>query len=328
MINSDIALSVENLKVYFPLRKQWIWSPKRSVKAVDNVSFNVRAGETLGIVGESGSGKSTLIRSIVGLVNVTSGKIFWRGNNLTALKSKEDWRSIRRDIQIIFQDPFASFNPKMTIGNIISEPIKAYNSGMSIVSINKLVKEMMDLVALSSIYINRYPHQLSGGQCQRVGIARALILKPSMIVCDEPVSALDVSVQAQVINLLINLQKTLGLTILFVTHNFGVVKHIADHIMVMYLGNIMEVGKTESLCDSPKHPYTKALLSSVLVPDLTSRDRNIVKILEGDLSSSITPPRGCVFNARCIFSDNECLRTKPGLRNIGKHKAACLKIFS
>ncbi|WP_150466348.1 ABC transporter ATP-binding protein, partial [Francisella sp. SYW-9] len=240
-------LSVSDLKIHFPLKKSWPWQETRYVKAVDGVSFDVIKGETLGIVGESGCGKSTLIRAIVGLVSATEGRVVWAGKDLTALKTKKAWQPVRKDIQMVFQDPFASLNPRITVGNIIAEPLRVHEPNLSAKERLQRVEEIMKLVGLSPKHVNRYPHQFSGGQCQRVGIARALILKPTILVCDEPVSALDVSIQAQIVNLLKDLQKTLNLTILFIAHNLSVVKHISDRIMVMYLGNVMEIGESKSI---------------------------------------------------------------------------------
>ncbi|WP_192482849.1 MULTISPECIES: ABC transporter ATP-binding protein [Cysteiniphilum] len=327
MLSNETVLNIENLKVHFPLKKSWPWQETRFVKAVDGVSFDVKKGETLGIVGESGCGKSTLIRAVVGLVNATEGKVVWAGKDLTALKHKKSWQPVRKEIQMIFQDPFASLNPRITIGNIIAEPLKVHEPKLSKEERRKRVEEMMRMVGLSPKHINRYPHQFSGGQCQRVGIARALILKPSILVCDEPVSALDVSIQAQVVNLLKELQQTLGLTILFIAHNLSVVKHISDRIMVMYLGNLMEVGESKALCDYPTHPYTKALLSAVPLPDPVLEREKKIQILEGDLPSPINPPSGCVFRTRCPQADETCSKDKPQLYTLSdERKAACIKL--
>ncbi len=324
----ESILTIENLKVHFPLKKSWIWQQTRFVKAVDGVSFAVKKGETLGIVGESGCGKSTLIRAVVGLVHATEGKVVWAGRDLTALKHKKSWQPVRKEIQMIFQDPFASLNPRITIGNIIAEPLRVHEPHLSKEERRSRVEEMMRRVGLSPMHINRYPHQFSGGQCQRVGIARALILKPSILVCDEPVSALDVSIQAQVVNLLKELQQSLGLTILFIAHNLSVIKHISDRIMVMYLGNLMEVGESRALCDRPAHPYTKALLSAVPLPDPELERNKQIQILEGDLPSPINPPSGCVFRTRCPLADEMCAREKPPLHQLSQErKVACIKVY-
>ncbi len=323
----ETVLHIDDLKVHFPLKKSWPWQKTRFVKAVDGVSFEVKKGETLGIVGESGCGKSTLIRAIVGLAKATNGKVVWSGKDLTALKHKKQWQPVRNEIQMIFQDPLASLNPRITIGNIIAEPLRVHEPHLSKKQRSQRVEEMMRMVGLSPKHINRYPHQFSGGQCQRVGIARALILKPSILVCDEPVSALDVSIQAQVINLLKDLQKTLGLTILFIAHNLSVVKHISDRIMVMYLGHAVEIGEAKSLCNEPKHPYTKALLSAVPLPDPDAERNKKIQILEGDLPSPINPPSGCVFRTRCPIADMQCAQKKPLLKaDENTRKVACLKV--
>ena len=321
----ESLLKVEDLKVHFPLKKSWPWNVQKVVKAVDGISFNVEKGETLGIVGESGCGKSTLIRAIVGLVNSTEGKIVYSGANLCELKNKKEWLPYRKNLQMVFQDPFASLNPRMTIGNIIAEPLLVHKPELSKEQRNDLVKEMLQKVGLSITHINRYPHQFSGGQCQRVGIARALILKPSVLVCDEPVSALDVSIQAQVINLLKQLQKELGLTILFIAHNLSVVKHISDRIMVMYLGKLMEIGEAKSLCNNPKHPYTKALISAVPIPDPNIERNKQSVILEGDLPSPLNPPSGCVFRTRCPIAIAKCADSIPKLMDVLENrKIACI----
>ena len=323
----EAVLNIEDLKVYFPLKKSWPWQETRYVKAVDGISFEVKKGETLGIVGESGCGKSTLIRAIVGLVSATEGKVVWAGKTLTELKNKKAWQPVRKEIQMIFQDPFASLNPRITIGNIIAEPLKVHEPKLSKDERRVRVEQMMRMVGLTPNHINRYPHQFSGGQCQRVGIARALILKPSILVCDEPVSALDVSIQAQVVNLLKELQQTLDLTILFIAHNLNVVKHISDRIMVMYLGNVMEVGESKALCNNPQHPYTKALLSAVPLPDPYLERNKKIQILEGDLPSPINPPSGCVFRTRCPLADEACAKEKPRLYQLSEERrAACIKL--
>ena len=325
----EYAFNIENLKVHFPLKKSWPWEKTKYVKAVDGVSFNVKKGEVLGIVGESGCGKSSLIRAIIGLNEVTEGRVIWSGKNLAEVKKYKQWKPIRRNIQMIFQDPFASLNPRMTIGDIIAEPLTVHQPELSKKQRIEKVEEMLKLVGLSPKQVNRYPHQFSGGQCQRVGIARALILKPSILVCDEPVSALDVSIQAQVINLLKELQQSLGLTILFIAHNLSVMKHISDRIMVMYLGNLMEIGEAKALCENPKHPYTKALLSAVPLPDPELERKKEIHILEGELPSPINPPKGCVFNTRCPVAKESCYQDKPQIHKISDERSvACLHYSS
>ena len=325
-MNENALFRIEDLKVHFPLKKRWPWSQAQYVKAVNGVSFDIHKGEILGVVGESGCGKSTLIRAIIGLVKSTSGTVVWSGRNLTAIRHQKAWQPLRKDMQMVFQDPFASLNPRITIGNIIAEPLKVYEPTLSVAERNTRVKDAMQMVGLSVKHINRYPHQFSGGQCQRVGIARALILKPSILVCDEPVSSLDVSIQAQVLNLLKSLQQKLNLTVLFIAHNLSVVRHISDRIMVMYLGKVMEMGESKKLCDAPLHPYTQALLSAVPIPDpVLERNRNI-QIPEGDLPSPINPPSGCVFRTRCPIADAQCAKAQPESQKISdKHTVACIK---
>lgn len=321
-------ISVKDLKIHFPLKKSLPWHEKRFVQAVNGVSFDLYEGETLGLVGESGCGKSTLLRGLIGLISpATAGSIHYNGEDLAKYKNQDNkWQKIRRDIQMIFQDPFASLNPRMTVGNIIAEPLVVHHPDISKADRKKRVAEMMRLVGLSPNFINRYPHQFSGGQCQRVGIARALILKPKILLCDEPVSALDVSIQAQVVNLLKKLQKELKLTIVFVAHNLSVVKHISDRIVVMYLGRVMEVGQAHDLCNFPQHPYTKALLSAVPLPDPELEKNKQIQILEGDLPSPINPPSGCVFRTRCPKAKANCGEIIPNLIQSQHDLSACLHI--
>ena len=320
-------LSVNNLKVHFPIPKarNWPWEPMPTLKAVDGVSFDLYEGETLGIVGESGCGKSTLARAIIGLAPTKEGEILWRGNNIAGA-SGNDLRAIRQDIQMIFQDPLASLNPRMTVGDIIAEPLRNYRPELSKDEVLNQVRAMMAKVGLLPNVINRYPHEFSGGQCQRIGIARALILKPKLVICDEPVSALDVSIQAQVVNLLKELQKEMGLSLVFIAHDLSVVKHISDRVLVMYLGNEMEMAKAEPLYDNPRHPYTKALLSAVPIPDPDLEKSKEIQLLEGDLPSPINPPSGCVFRTRCPIAGQKCSNDKPQLRecDLG-HQVSCLK---
>ena len=318
-------LSVRNIKVQFPVPKarDWFWQPVPMLKAVDDISFDLYPGETLGIVGESGCGKSTLARALVGLVKTHSGEIILDGNNLTGLNDRE-FHDIRRKVQMIFQDPLASLNPRMTIGDIIAEPLRNYESQLGRAGIKVRVREMMDRVGLLPNVINRYPHEFSGGQCQRAGIARALILKPKLVVCDEPVSALDVSIQAQVINLLKELQAEMGLSLVFIAHDLSVVKHISDRVLVMYLGNEVEIATTDALYTNPKHPYTQALLSAVPVPDPQIERAKTIQLLEGDLPSPIDPPSGCVFRTRCPKAIPDCARQKPELNGSDQHQVACI----
>lgn len=328
-MNNAPLLSVRNLKVHFPVTADntWPWQNPSVLKAVDGISFDLSAGETLGIVGESGCGKSTLARAIIGLTAATSGEVIWQGRSATGLK-KRDRRNIQQQIQMIFQDPLASLNPRMTIGDIIAEPLRNYQSELSKPVVSQQVREMMERVGLLPNVINRYPHEFSGGQCQRAGIARALILKPQLVICDEPVSALDVSIQAQVINLLQALQQEMGLTLLFIAHDLSVVKHISDRVLVMYLGSEMESANSEQLYAQPMHPYTRALLASVPVPDphleRNKLNNQTIKLLEGDLPSPINPPSGCVFRTRCPVAKQDCARIKPDFQDKGhQHRVAC-----
>ncbi|GAV23074.1 ABC transporter ATP-binding protein [Carboxydothermus pertinax] len=304
-------LEVKNLKKYFPIT-QGIGpiKGKKWLKAVDDVSFTLYEGETLGLVGESGCGKSTTGRAILRLIEPTAGEVNYRGENILALNRKE-MRQKRREMQIIFQDPFASLDPRMTVAEIIAEPLRVFKYEGNI---KKRVEELIEKVGLSRSHRDRYPHEFSGGQRQRVGIARALALNPKLIVCDEPVSALDVSVQAQVINLLEDLQKELGLTYIFIAHDLSVVRHISRRVAVMYLGKIVEYGPAEFIFKSPKHPYTKALLSAIPVPEPSFKKEKI--ILEGDVPSPINPPNGCLFHPRCPSKKAVCMESLPELYEV------------
>ncbi len=319
-------LSVRNVQVSFNVKRgnAAFWQKPAALKAVNGISFDLAEGETLGIVGESGCGKSTLARAIIGLVKTNGGSILWQGGELTGLSAKA-LRGKRREIQMIFQDPLASLNPRMTIGEIIAEPLKTYFPKLKKSETEAQVKEMMMKVGLLPNLINRYPHEFSGGQCQRIGIARALILKPKLVICDEPVSALDVSIQAQVVNLLKSLQKEMGLTLIFIAHDLAVVKHISDRVLVMYLGNAVELGRYDEVYDRPAHPYTQALMSAVPLPDPEAERSKTIQLLPGDLPSPINPPSGCVFRTRCPQADAACAETKPEWRGNGSHFAACLK---
>jgi oligopeptide transport system ATP-binding protein len=319
-------LSVRNVKVHFQVKsgKDWPWSPKKTLKAVDGVSFDLYAGETLGVVGESGCGKSTLSRAILNLIPATDGEIVWMGKDLRK-GSERDWHAVRKDIQMIFQDPLASLNPRMTVAQIIAEPLKVHRPELSADEVMKRVKAMMAKVGLREQMINRYPHEFSGGQCQRIGIARALILEPKLIICDEPVSALDVSIQAQIINLLKQLQREMGLALIFIAHDLAVVKHISDRILVMYLGREMELAEKHALYDMPSHPYTRALLSAIPIPDPRLEQGKTIQILIGDLPSPINPPSGCVFRTRCSLAQERCGKEVPTLRSLSdKSQSACL----
>ena len=328
-MNTDkkLLLDVKDLKVHFSIasKSAWPWSKPSNLKAVDGVSVRLFEGETLGVVGESGCGKSTFARAIIGLVEATDGEVLWLGQDLTKMEEVQR-RETRKDIQMIFQDPLASLNPRMNIGDIIAEPLKTFYPKLSKQEVKLRVKEMMDRVGLLPNLINRYPHEFSGGQCQRIGIARALILKPKMIICDEPVSALDVSIQAQVVNLLKELQDELGLSLVFIAHDLSVVKHISDRVLVMYLGNEVELAEADELFAAPKHPYTKALMSAVPIPDPNIERNKEIQMLEGDLPSPINPPSGCVFRTRCPIATEACAKQRPQLKGTDAHAVSCLLV--
>ena len=299
----DNILEVRNLVKHFPITKGFIFQRQvGAVKAVDGVTFSIRRGETLGLVGESGCGKTTTGRVILRLMEPTSGEALFEGRNIFKL-SKEDLRKMRRDMQIIFQDPYSSLNPRMTVGDIIGEPLEIHNLARGKEKLRR-VQELLEVVGLSPYHVNRYPHEFSGGQRQRIGIARALAVNPKLIICDEPVSALDVSIQAQVLNLLQELQKEFGLTYLFIAHDLSVVKHISDRIAVMYLGKIAEIARADEMFENPQHPYTEALLSAVPIPDPGMRRERI--ILPGDVPSPVNPPQGCRFHTRCLYARESC----------------------
>ncbi|KJY83511.1 peptide ABC transporter ATP-binding protein [Vibrio galatheae] len=326
-IDKKLILDVKELKVHFSIASKSAlpWSKPSTLKAVDGVNVRLYEGETLGVVGESGCGKSTFARAIIGLVEATDGDVLWLGQDLTKMKEVQR-RETRKEIQMIFQDPLASLNPRMTVGDIIAEPLETFYPELSKDEVKLRVKEMMTKVGLLPNVINRYPHEFSGGQCQRIGIARALILKPKMIICDEPVSALDVSIQAQVVNLLKELQKELGLSLVFIAHDLSVVKHISDRVLVMYLGNAVELGESEALFANPKHPYTRALMSAVPIPDPKLERNKQIEMLEGDLPSPISPPSGCVFRTRCPQATQECAQTKPKIEGTDVHAVSCIHV--
>ncbi|PJG59014.1 murein tripeptide/oligopeptide ABC transporter ATP binding protein OppF [Aeromonas cavernicola] len=322
-----LLLDVSDLKVHFRIKsgKAWPWAKPAELKAVDGVNLRLYEGETLGVVGESGCGKSTFARAIIGLVPATAGKVVWLGEDLTQL-DHHALREKRKAIQMIFQDPLASLNPRMTIGDIIAEPLITFYPDLPKETVKEKVRTMMSKVGLLPNLVNRYPHEFSGGQCQRIGIARALILEPKMIICDEPVSALDVSIQAQVVNLLKSLQKEMGLSLIFIAHDLSVVKHISDRVLVMYLGNAVELGTRQEIFANPLHPYTKALMSAVPIPDPEQERNKVIQILEGDLPSPMNPPSGCVFRTRCPQAGPECANTRPQLVGSVEHGVACLKV--
>lgn len=312
-------LEVQHLKKYFK-------TPKGMLHAVDDVSFSLEQGHVLGVVGESGCGKSTLGRTILHLIDSTEGSIFFEGVDITHL-TRQEQKELRKSMQIIFQDPFSSLNPRMSIGEIIAEPMKITKMFRTNQERTARVQELMDIVGLSNRFINSYPHELDGGRRQRIGIARAIALNPKFIVCDEPVSALDVSIQAQVLNLMQDLQKERNLTYMFITHDLSVVKHISNEIMVMYLGKVVEYARTDDLFETQYHPYTKALLSAVPIPAIDAKKEQI--LLEGEISSPIDPPQCCRFAARCPFADKTCRTKEPELREVApQHFAACHKLRS
>lgn len=318
-------LAVEDLKVYFDIYppNSMPWTKPQKLKAVDGVSFDLYSGETLGIVGESGCGKSTLARAVIKMVPAEAGKVMWMGTDLLS-STKKQMQKARSDLQMIFQDPLASLNPRMTIGDIIAEPLRTHFPKMSVVERKEKVKEMMVKVGLLPNQINRYPHEFSGGQCQRIGIARALILKPKLIICDEPVSALDVSIQAQIINLLMELQEEMGLSLIFIAHDLSIVQHISTRVMVLYLGNVCEITTSDQLYAHPRHPYTQALISAVPIPDPEIEKAKEVILIEGDLPSPMNPPTGCVFRTRCPKAQAKCAEMKPKLEDAAdKHLVAC-----
>ncbi|WP_404421683.1 ABC transporter ATP-binding protein [Thalassospira australica] len=316
-------LSVRDLKVHFSLPGKGLFGAERQLKAVDGIDFDLYPGETLGIVGESGCGKSTLGRAILQLIPPTDGQVVWLGRDIVWAPHRE-MQPLRRDLQIIFQDPLASLNPRMTIGEIIAEPLVTHKSELGKDEIRARVKRMMARVGLLPQMINRYPHEFSGGQCQRIGIARAMILEPKLIICDEPVSALDVSIQAQIVNLLQELQREFDLSMIFISHDLSIVRHICHRILVLYLGNLMELADRDSIYVAPKHPYTKALISAVPIPDPEIERAKERIVLTGDLPSPINPPSGCVFRTRCPFAKDVCATDIPTVDTVNDHhQVAC-----
>jgi oligopeptide transport system ATP-binding protein len=316
-------LKVDDLRVSFGLRREgdWPWTPTHRLHALSGVSFDLAEGEVLGIVGESGCGKSTLARALIQMVPAT-GRAIWQGKTDLLALNRREMLKYRADIQMVFQDPLASLNPRMTVGEIISEPLRTHHPDLGRDEVKARVKEIMDRVGLLPNQINRYPHEFSGGQCQRIGIARALVVGPKLVICDEPVSALDVSIQAQVINLLMELQRDLGLTLIFIAHDLSVVKHISNRVMVLYLGRTMELAPSRELYATPRHPYTQALLSAVPIPDPVLERAKVVIPLTGDLPSPMAPPSGCVFRTRCARAEARCAAEVPVL-NLGAHAVAC-----
>ena len=320
--HQDVLMRVDNLVKHFPIMKGFFQKQVGAVRAVDGVSFDIHRGETLGLVGESGCGKSTTGRTILQLFRPTSGDVQFDGVNLVTLKG-EDLRMMRRKMQMIFQDPYASLNPRMTVGEIIREPLTVHQVATEAEG-NERVKQLLELVKLNPSFTSRYPHEFSGGQRQRIGIARALALQPSFIVCDEPISALDVSIQAQVVNLLEELQEQFNLTYLFIAHDLSMVRHISDRVAVMYLGVIVELATRDELYNQPLHPYTRALLSAVPVPDPVIESTRKRTILVGDVPSPANPPSGCRFRTRCPIAEPLCAESRPEFREIKPgHFVAC-----
>jgi len=320
-------LDVRGLKKYFPIYSGLFAQRVEGwVRAVDDVSFSIRRGETLGLVGESGCGKTTTGRCILQLDRPTAGEVLFEGQNLARMADAA-LRPLRRQMQIVFQDPYSSLNPRMTIGQILSEPIRVHRISPDGRRYEDRVAELLSVVGLNPLMAGRYPHELSGGQRQRVGIARALALEPKFIVCDEPISALDVSIQAQILNLLEELQERFGLTYLFIAHDLSVVRHISDRIVVMYLGKVVEIADRQELYENPLHPYTKALLSAVPIPDPLVEAKRERVVLGGEVPSPLNPPHGCIFHSRCPIAVEECSQRVPEIREVRpNHRAACIRV--
>ncbi|MCO6510486.1 MAG: ATP-binding cassette domain-containing protein [Aridibacter famidurans] len=331
--NGNALIKLEDLKVYYDLGGGGLLDritggsgERRIVKAVDGISFDILKGETLGLVGESGCGKSTLGKALLRLTEITGGRAMYKGSDIAHLSGRE-LREKRKDLQMIFQDPYASLNPRMTVGNIIGEPIRTFKLADSKSAVEERVKEVMETVGLSRRFIKRYPHEFSGGQRQRIGIARALAVDPEFVVADEPISALDVSIQAQIMNLMKELQQEKHLTYLFISHDLRAVRHVSDRVAVMYLGEIVELAEGKSIYEEPLHPYSKALISAVPVPDPEIEEKRERIILEGDVPSPINPPSGCHFHTRCPYAIEDCKKIEPQLVEIKpRHFAACIRI--
>lgn len=320
-LSDENILEVKDLKTYYAIRGGFFGRVVRRVKAVDGVSFSIKKGETFSIVGESGCGKSTTGMSLIQLIRPTSGEVIFKGEKINS-KRKKQIQKARRNIQIIFQDPYSSLNPKKTIKKIVAEPL-IVNKIATGQELEDRVIELLEMVGLGAHHLDRYPHEFSGGQRQRIGIARALALNPEIIICDEPVSALDVSVQSQVLNLMQELQEKLGLTYIFISHDLSVVGHISDHVAVMYLGKIIEMGTREEIYQNPKHPYTKSLMSSIPLPDPKAKKKERI-VLEGDVPNPENPPEGCYFHPRCPFKVDKCKEVYPDFFNVSpNHATAC-----
>ena len=324
--DDDVLLEVKNLKMYFPVSSGLVFQKTVAyIKAVDGISFTVKRGETLGLVGESGCGKTTTGRCILQLYKPTDGQVLFEGQDLTSLSTRQ-MREKRREMQVIFQDPYSSLNPRMTAGNIIGEPLIVHGLVHGKAEYRERVADLLQNVGLNPYMADRFPHEFSGGQRQRIGVARALSVGPKFIVADEPVSALDVSIQAQIINLLEDLQEQFGLTYLFIAHDLSVVRHISDRVGVMYLGRLMEVAERNEIYVNPVHPYTRALLSAVPIPDPVIDAQRERILLTGEVPSPLNPPSGCVFHPRCPIANDDCQRYLPELREVGpNHWAACIR---
>lgn len=321
-MSNEILIEVKNLKKYFPVKSKFLSGEKKYVKAVDGVSFNIRKGETFGLVGESGCGKSTLGRAITKLYEITEGDIFFDGTNITNL-AKKDMKSFYRKIQTIFQDPYSSLNPNMTVRELINEPLELHTK-LSKDERREKIKSLLEIVGLSESDMDKYPYEFSGGQRQRIGIARAISTEPDFILCDEPISALDVSIQAQIVNMLEDLQKELKLTYLFVAHDLSMVKHISDRVGVMYLGKIVEISESNELYKNPLHPYTKGLLSAIPIADPKKANKSEVSLIKGDVPSPVNIPTGCRFHTRCPYATDICKNIEPEMKEVGKeHFVSC-----
>lgn len=326
MRRENVLANVSQLKKYFPIKEGIIFDRMiGNVRAVDDVSFEIHRGETLGLVGESGSGKTTVGRSLLRIIEPTSGRIEFDGRDIVGMNRKE-FREIQHRMQMIFQDPYASLNPRIRVGDIVAEPLEIQGT-LSKREVKDRVVELLELVGLETSYLKRYVHEFSGGQRQRIGIARALVLKPDLIVCDEPISALDVSIQAQIVNLLEELQDKFGLTYLFIAHDLSMVRQVSDRIAVMYLGKIMELASKKSIYTNPLHPYTKALISAVPVPDPEIEAKRERIVIKGDVPHPSNPPKGCVFNTRCPVAESQCYEELPEYKQVTPgHWVACYKV--